>query len=65
MIMKNLFKIILGIIISILLFCSFFFIMGAIAVLLLELGVKRFLFISGLGFIILIIIIVKCIKSRS
>jgi len=39
--------------------------MGAIAVLFLEIGVKRFLIICGLGFIFLVIKAVRLMRSRN
>ena len=52
-------KFILGLTLFVLFFCLFFLTMGTIAVLLLTIGVKRFLIICGVGFVLLAVKVAK------
>ena len=57
-------KFILGLVLFVVFFYLFFLAMGTITVLLLGIGVKRFLIICGVGFILLAIKVAKLIKLR-
>lgn len=63
-VLKTILKLILGLILFVLFFCLFFLTIGTIAVWLLTIGVKRFLIICGVGFVLLAVKVAKLIKLR-